>query len=255
MINRRASTEKLIYNKGLDRVRYDSSFGHAQGGYAAERLKSDIKEIMASCRCKDVLELGSTSWKTWIDFDNLPNSLTCVNISEAELDKGISLAKESDKKIPNHKFSVMDANHLDFGDDSFDLVFGGGILHHLDFEKAVNEIHRVLRREGKMLFLEPLGRNPVGKLLRKLTPEARTPDEKPLDKEEMVILKKYFDINNSYYQLFYVPAGWFSKYLFKSPYNPLMYVADKMDSSLELLMKKWIGVYFRYVLIYGCKQI
>jgi SAM-dependent methyltransferase len=177
--------------------------------------------------------------------------LTCINISEAELERGISLSKESDIKIPNHRFRIMDANHLEFDNDSFDFVFGSGILHHLEFETAVRELRRVLRKNRRILFTEPLGRNPVGKLVRKLTPEARTPDEKPLDKQEMKILRKYFEIDNSYYQLFYVPAGWLSKYFSASPYNLLMYVSDKLDILLESFFKTYIGLYFRYVLIDG----
>jgi ubiquinone/menaquinone biosynthesis C-methylase UbiE len=241
----RSEREKDIYNKGIDRASYNASFGHAQSGYVQDRLKSDINKIMSYCSGKDVLELGSQSWKGWIDFNNMPGNLTCINISETELRKGASLYEESDVKIPNHQFLVMDANHLDFPDGSFDFVFGSGILHHLDFETALKEIHRVLRKDGKILFFEPLGRNPVGKLVRKLTPEARTPDEKPLDKEEIKILKKYFDLKNSYYQLFYVPAGWLSKYLFRSPYNPLMYIADKIDCAIESL--SILGMYYYMV--------
>jgi ubiquinone/menaquinone biosynthesis C-methylase UbiE len=249
-ISTRSEREKLLHNMGIDRDNYNASFGHAQSGYAVDRRRKDINNIMAYCKGKDVLEIGSQTWKTWVDFNNLPSSLMCINISETELEKGISACKEMEIKIPNHRFSIMDANKLDFQDESFDFVFGGGILHHLDFENTLSEIHRVLRKDGKILFLEPLGRNPVGKLVRKLTPQARTPDEKPLDKEEMKILKKYFDISNSYYELFYVPAGWLSKYLFKSPYNPLMYIADKIDSSLERL----VGLYFRDVLIHATRR-
>jgi SAM-dependent methyltransferase len=253
--NTRSEREKIIYNKGIDRAAYDASFGHARGGYAQDRLKEDINKVMACCKNKDALEIGSQTWKTWIDFNNMPASLTCINISEAELEKGLSVYRETYIKIPNHRFTIMDANHLDFPDASFDFVFGSGILHHLDFETAVSEIHRVLRKDGKILFSEPLGRNPVGKLVRKLTPQARTPDEKPLDKEEMKILKKYFEIHNSYYQLFYVPAGWLSKYLFKSPYNSLMRIADKMDCFVESLFRERarFGLYFRYVLICGVR--
>jgi SAM-dependent methyltransferase len=149
----------------------------------------------------------------------------------------------------------MDAHHLDFIDESFDFVFGGGILHHLDFEVAIKEVHRVLKRDGRILFFEPLGRNPVGKIVRKLTPTARTPDEKPLDKGEFEILKKYFDLRNTYYQLFYVPAGFVSKFLFKSPKNPLMWGADALDRFIEFSFKKTpVVLYFRYVLIYGVRR-
>ena len=62
----------------------------------------------------------------------------------------------------------------------FDFVFGSGILHHLDYDKAMSELRRVLKPGGIVLFTEPLGHNPAIEFYRKRTPEARTPDEHPL---------------------------------------------------------------------------
>ena len=146
----------------------------------------------------------------------------------------------------------MDAHKLDFPDNTFDMVFGTGILHHLDTETAVKELYRVLKPDGEIVFGEPLARNPVGKIVRKLTPNARTPDEKPLDKKEFSIINTYFKMDNSFYQLFYVPVGVISKYLFKSAYNPLMRGADRLDHWIEKAFRKMsVGLYYRYVLIDG----
>lgn len=146
----------------------------------------------------------------------------------------------------------MDANHLKFADNYFDVVYGSGILHHLDFEQAVKEIYRVLKPGGTIVFQEPLARNPIGKFVRKKTPEARTPDEKPLDKEEFSILNQYFEMNNSFYQFFYVPAGILSKKIFKTPDNPLMKIAYKTDCMLEKLFYRTNFVlWYRRVAIFG----
>lgn len=48
---------------------------------------------------------------------------------------------------------AADAEKLPFKDSSFDLVFGFGILHHLDdIEKGLKDIHRVLKPGGKIAF-------------------------------------------------------------------------------------------------------
>ena len=39
------------------------------------------------------------------------------------------------------------------GEGLFDMVFGYSVLHHLDFVPALDEIHRVLKSDGKVLFL------------------------------------------------------------------------------------------------------
>jgi len=49
--------------------------------------------------------------------------------------------------------AVCEATQLPFGDDSFDLVFGHAVLHHLpDIEGAFREFRRVLRPGGYVAF-------------------------------------------------------------------------------------------------------
>jgi SAM-dependent methyltransferase len=255
-LNERLSQEKDAYNKGIDRSGYIKAFGHAEGGYARDRISKQIRLFMNSCKAKDVLELGSQSWREWVDFDHsCPKRLCCINISEKELEKGILLYKELIYKPLEPQFLIRDAHRLDFPNESFDFVFGGGILHHLDFKRAVKEVHRILKKGGKILFSEPLGKNPVGKIVRGLTPNARTPDEKPLERKEIDVLKNYFYLENNYYQLFYVPAGVLSRFIFKSPYNPLTYIADRVDRFIECFFKKTsLVLYYRTVLIHGTRR-
>lgn len=50
---------------------------------------------------------------------------------------------------------VADAANLPFSDDHFDAVFSFGVLHHIeDWQKAISEIHRVLKRGGFFCFEE-----------------------------------------------------------------------------------------------------
>ena len=71
-----------------------------------------------------------------------------INISEKELEKGKQLASKKDFEINHH---LMDANNLTFENGSFDIVFGGAILHHLDINNTIHHIHRVLKPGGKIL--------------------------------------------------------------------------------------------------------
>jgi SAM-dependent methyltransferase len=49
--------------------------------------------------------------------------------------------------------AACDAEHLPFDDESFDVVFGHAVLHHLpDLERAFAEFRRVLRPGGVVLF-------------------------------------------------------------------------------------------------------
>ena len=71
------------------------------------------------------------------------------------------------------------------------------MLHHLDFETAVSEIRRVAKPGGVLLSREPLGTNPMFQLYRAMTPKARTDDERPLNRADMAVLERAFDLSGT----------------------------------------------------------
>ena len=79
------------------------------------------------------------------------------------------------------RVDVMPGEQLAYPDESFDLAIGFAILHHLDIDRALAELRRVLVPEGRAFFAEPLAGNPLIRLYRALTPQYRTPDEAPID--------------------------------------------------------------------------
>jgi SAM-dependent methyltransferase len=250
-MDNRADREKEIYDRGeLRREKFAGMLSHLQAGPARRRRLQRIASLMRT-EGKDVLEIGSTEFfANWVDFTHPPRSLTCTNISQAELDLGV--AKSRQLGLEGITFRLMDAHRLDLPDSSMDIVFGMAVLHHLELERALSEIRRVLRPGGFMLFMEPLGGNPVGKIIRKLTPAARTPDERPLGPADMKLLKTHFDMHFDYYHLLYVPAGLISRLVFQSPDNPLLGCADALDSFLSRL--PLVRRLFRLVLLHGVKR-
>jgi SAM-dependent methyltransferase len=102
---------------------------------------------------------------------------------------------------------IMNAESLEFDDASFDLVCGRAILHHLELETAYAEIARVLKPNGRAVFLEPLAHNPFINLYRSLTPSLRTRDEQPLRLDDIRQATEYFDqVRATYWDLFVLAA-------------------------------------------------
>lgn len=99
-------------------------------------------------------------------------------------------------------FEQMNGEALRFADDSFDLIHGAGILHHIDVAKALREISRTLKPSGHAIFIEPLGYNWFINLYRRATPTLRTADEHPLTKADVKTAQRYFErVDLRFFQL------------------------------------------------------
>ena len=93
-----------------------------------------------------------------------------------------------------HKIHVnqMAAENLSYDSNTFDLIVGNAILHHIDLYTGLKEIKRVLEKGGKAYFMEPLGHNPFLNLYRFITPEKRTRNETPIRFEQFSIMREFF---------------------------------------------------------------
>ncbi len=141
------------------------------------------------CKGKHLLEFGCGTGSpiTWVKKQAI---VTGIDISSAAIKKANEKAITNDIKA---NYYVMNAEKTEFNDNSFDVVVGTGILHHLDIDKAYAELSRILNIQGHSFFIEPLGHNPFINLYRQLTPTMRTEDEHPLTIDDIQLSKKYFD--------------------------------------------------------------
>jgi len=140
------------------------------------------------------------------------------------------------------EFIVMDGHKLTFPSASFDAVLGRAILHHLDYPTAIKEIDRVLKTGGSAIFIEPLRDNPLLKLARILTPSARTKDELPISKDQIVFADHVFgEEHHLFYNFVSIPVGVFSSLFLKTPDNFLMHLSHKIDQAIaRTLFKYWM---------------
>jgi SAM-dependent methyltransferase len=138
-----------------------------------------------------LLEFGCGPGNAVFRFAPLARSVTGIDISGAAIDTAADRARTLAQT--NVTLAVGDAHATGFADASFDLVFGTGILHHLDLEAAYAEIARLLAAGGRAVFLEPLGHNPAINFFRRLTPSLRTIDEHPLLMADVRRASRHFE--------------------------------------------------------------
>jgi ubiquinone/menaquinone biosynthesis C-methylase UbiE len=91
-------------------------------------------------------------------FTRLVNEKSGASILATDI--SYELLKEAREKFPQGKFVLDDAMNMQFADASFDVVFGSSVIHHLDLKKSAQEIYRVLKPGGRMVFAEPNMLNP-----------------------------------------------------------------------------------------------
>jgi ubiquinone/menaquinone biosynthesis C-methylase UbiE len=87
---------------------------------------------------------------------NLLRSGTISNLTCTDISVGMVAALNDNAErlgLKNVRATRADAEALPFADESFDLVFGHAVLHHLpDLDRAFAEFQRVLRPGGRILF-------------------------------------------------------------------------------------------------------
>jgi SAM-dependent methyltransferase len=73
------------------------------------------------------------------------------------------------------------AEQMPYADRCFDAVYGSSVLHHLDLDRALREVFRVLRPGGRIVFTEPNIFNPQVAVMFKVDATKRyfgvSPDE------------------------------------------------------------------------------
>lgn len=105
-------------------------------------------------RESNALELGCGTGL----FTRLVHQKTNAQITATDISN--DLLQEAREKFPGGNFVRDDAMNMQFSTDSFDVVFGSSVLHHLHLKKSADEIYRVLKPGGRMIFAEPNMLNP-----------------------------------------------------------------------------------------------
>jgi len=215
--------EKEFHNKlqSKDKGRFENIFYKALYNmyedfsvYASEKAKNKI-----------VLDYGCGTGSATQKIASLkPSKLFGIDISEVSINKAIENAKNSNLQID---YSIDNCEETKFEAEKFNLVFGSGILHHLNLVKSVSEINRILKNNGEMVFLEPLGTNPLINFYRKLTPKSRSEDEHPFLKKDFDFIESLFEqVTIKYY-------GFFTLVFFLFYKNPQKSIIFKIISKLD----------------------
>ncbi len=112
-------------------------------------LSSHLKPGMS------VLELGCGAGYFTQELVRSGADIVAIDVSPELLE--IARSKCS---APNVQYQLENAYELSYDDAVFDCVVGSSVLHHLEIEKALRDVYRVLKPAGTIYFTEPNMLNP-----------------------------------------------------------------------------------------------
>jgi ubiquinone/menaquinone biosynthesis C-methylase UbiE len=129
---------------------YDSKWGIDFGEVGQAQVLGKLRKVLGSELDRGYrrsLEIGAGTGYFSL---NLVQEATCTDISPGMVN---TLATNAARLGLDVRAARADAESLPFADESFDLVLGHAVLHHLpDLERAFDEFARVLRPGGRIVF-------------------------------------------------------------------------------------------------------
>ncbi len=161
----RKETERDVYDKLYSQGK-EFSDPTIREGLLAESENYFLERMKELVPGKRVLEIGCGRGKhSLLAAQWGAASVTGIDISQAGIEVARLAYENSGIESPVN-FLVMDIEALEFADQSFDVVIDHESFSSIDFDKAIEELYRVLNPGGVLLGLECLGHNPIFNLNR-----------------------------------------------------------------------------------------
>jgi ubiquinone/menaquinone biosynthesis C-methylase UbiE len=134
---------------------YDSKWGIDFGEVGQTQVLKKLRKVLGSELDRGYgrsLEIGAGTGYFSLNLlqAGAVREATCTDISPGMVR---TLAGNAERLGLDVRAARADAESLPFPDQSFDLVLGHAVLHHLpDLQRAFDEFHRVLRPGGRIAF-------------------------------------------------------------------------------------------------------
>lgn len=148
-----------------------------------------ISAQLGDLRGVRVLDIGCGAGEAAVWFAKQGARVTACDISSGFLRLVDRVAAAHGVTV---RTAVVDADGLGLPAESFDVVYCGNLLHHVDLDRALRAACRCLRPGGRFVSWDPLRHNPVINVYRRLAAGVRTKDERPLSVRDLATFRRHF---------------------------------------------------------------
>jgi SAM-dependent methyltransferase len=153
-----------------------------------------VLQRLGALEGRRVLELGCGSGDYTVVLARRGALITAIDLAPSAL--AITRRRARANRVAERvRVARMPVEALALADAAFDWVVGLGVLHHADPVALAAEARRVLRPDGRALFREPLGLNPLLELARRRLPyrrKVRAPGDRFLGEGDLAALGDRF---------------------------------------------------------------
>ena len=128
-----------------------------------------------------------------------------------------SIEETKSKNIKGCEFRLYDGKNIPFEDNTFDVIFMAGVLHHIDFSLhhgILQEINRVLKTNGRFYLFEHNPLNPVTKHLVNTCVFDKDARLLKIAYALQLFKKNNFNVQNKKFIIFFPRKGILSKFIF-----------------------------------------
>lgn len=230
------------------------------GPHTKNQTESTFLDLLSDVDGLDVLEVGCGTGELSVFLAKQGARVTATDFSAHAIERTRECAEKN--QVADHvTVRQIDALHLRELGQTYDLIVGKFVLHHIEpFEEFVGVIYDLLKTEGKAVFMENSARNPILKFARDALvgrfgiPKHGDFDEHPLEPRELEVLDRRFEYSDQAYpELVFFRLV--NTYIFRESalLSPLLSLTEWIDQALYRLVPA-LRKYSYYQIVEAAKR-
>jgi SAM-dependent methyltransferase len=151
-------------------------------------------KVLGPVAGKALLDVGCGDGQNSVMLAQMGAHVTGIDVSPGAIEVARRRA-EVNGVSDRVRFLCAPVEKADLPDGFFDIVWGEGILHHVldDLELVLRHLAKCAKREGLLIFSEPINLSPMLRRIRQSVPirTDSTPGERPMLRTELDLVRRY----------------------------------------------------------------